>query len=81
MPSNCCQPAGSGGDPGDEVVGDRVELDRVNVLGVEVQRGHDLVAGVFEHHTSCLDGPGLELRLRRWLASRLRDSGHRGYRG
>ena len=29
------------------------------------------VAGVFEHHTSCLDGPGLELRLRRWLAGDL----------
>jgi uncharacterized protein (DUF1786 family) len=31
----------------------------------------DGVAGVFEHHTSCLDGPGLELRLRRWLAGDL----------
>ena len=29
------------------------------------------VAGVFEHHTSCLDGPGLELLLRRWLAGDL----------
>ena len=29
------------------------------------------VAGVFEHHTSCLDGPGLELRLRRWLGGDL----------
>ena len=29
------------------------------------------VAGVFEHHTSCLDGPGLELQLRRWLAGDL----------
>jgi uncharacterized protein (DUF1786 family) len=29
------------------------------------------VAGVFEHHTSCLDGPGLERRLRRWLAGDL----------
>ena len=29
------------------------------------------VAGVFEHHTSCLDGPSLEQRLRRWLAGDL----------
>jgi uncharacterized protein (DUF1786 family) len=29
------------------------------------------VAGVFEHHTSSIDGPGLELRLRRWLAGDL----------
>ena len=29
------------------------------------------VAGVFEHHTACLDRAGLELRLRRWLAGDL----------
>jgi len=29
------------------------------------------VAGVFEHHTRALDGPGLEARLRRWLAADL----------
>jgi uncharacterized protein (DUF1786 family) len=29
------------------------------------------VAGVFEHHTSCLDRAGLELRLRRWLSGDL----------
>ena len=29
------------------------------------------VAGVFEHHSACVDGPGLELRLRRWLAGDL----------
>ena len=29
------------------------------------------VAGVFEHHTACLDGAGLELRLRRCLAGDL----------
>ena len=34
-------------------------------------RSSGRVAGVFEHHTSCLDGPGLELRLRRWLAGDL----------
>ena len=50
------------------------------------------VAGVFEHHTSAIDGPGLELRLRRWLAGDLEsemvraDDGHgavlaRGRRG
>ena len=46
---------------------------------VNVGNGHTVcllarkgrVAGVFEHHTSCLDGPGLELRLRRWLAGEL----------
>jgi uncharacterized protein (DUF1786 family) len=46
---------------------------------VNVGNGHTVcllaregrVAGVFEHHTSCLDGPGLELRLRRWLAGDL----------
>ena len=57
---------------------------------VNVGNGHTVcllaregrVAGVFEHHTSCLDGPGLELRLRRWLADDLRseevrdDHGH-----
>ncbi len=32
------------------------------------------LAGVFEHHTSCLDGAGLEDRLRRFLTGRL-DSG------
>ena len=57
---------------------------------VNVGNGHTVcllalegrVAGVFEHHTSCLDGPGLELRLRRWLAGDLQseevraDHGH-----
>ena len=46
---------------------------------VNVGNGHTVcllarkgrVAGVFEHHTSCLDGAGLELRLRRWLAGDL----------
>ena len=46
---------------------------------VNVGNGHTVcllalderVAGVFEHHTSCLDGTGLELRLRRWLAGDL----------
>jgi uncharacterized protein (DUF1786 family) len=46
---------------------------------VNVGNGHTVcllalegrVAGVFEHHTSCLDRPGLELRLRRWLAGGL----------
>ncbi len=57
---------------------------------VNVGNGHTVcilalqgrVAGVFEHHTSALDGPGLEDRLRRWLAGRLsseevrEDGGH-----
>ena len=46
---------------------------------VNVGNGHTVcllaldgrVAGVFEHHTTCLDGPGLELFLRRWLAGDL----------
>ncbi len=46
---------------------------------VNVGNGHTVcllafdgrVAGVFEHHTRCLDGPGLEDRLRRWLAGDL----------
>ena len=46
---------------------------------VNVGNGHTVcllalegrVAGVFEHHTSCLDGAGLERRLRRWLAGDL----------
>jgi uncharacterized protein (DUF1786 family) len=46
---------------------------------VNVGNGHTVcllalegrVAGVFEHHTRCLDGPGLEQRLRRWLAGDL----------
>ncbi len=46
---------------------------------VNVGNGHTVcllaregrVAGVFEHHTSCLDRPGLELRLRRWLSGDL----------
>jgi uncharacterized protein (DUF1786 family) len=46
---------------------------------VNVGNGHTVcllaldgrVAGVFEHHTSCLDGAGLEARLRRWLAGDL----------
>ena len=46
---------------------------------VNVGNGHTVcllaregrVAGVFEHHTSCLDRSGLELRLRRWLAGEL----------
>jgi uncharacterized protein (DUF1786 family) len=46
---------------------------------VNVGNGHTVcllalegrVAGVFEHHTSAIDGPGLELRLRRWLAGDL----------
>ncbi len=32
---------------------------------------HGRVAGVFEHHTVCLDRAGLERRLRRWLAGDL----------
>lgn len=57
---------------------------------VNVGNGHTVcllarerrVAGVFEHHTRMLDGRGLELRLRRWLAGDLRsdevraDGGH-----
>jgi len=57
---------------------------------VNVGNGHTVcllarggrVAGVFEHHTRLLDGPGLELRIRRWLAGDLRsdevhaDGGH-----
>lgn len=50
-----------------------------DALLVNVGNGHTVcllalegrVAGVFEHHTACLDGPGLELRLRRWLAGDL----------
>ena len=50
---------------------------------VNVGNGHTVcllaregrVAGVFEHHTSCLDGPGLEVRLRRWLAGDLESDG------
>jgi uncharacterized protein (DUF1786 family) len=46
---------------------------------VNVGNGHTVcllaldgrVAGVFEHHTRCLDGAGLERRLRRWLAGDL----------
>jgi uncharacterized protein (DUF1786 family) len=46
---------------------------------VNVGNGHTVcllslegrVAGVFEHHTSCLDCAGLELRLRRWLTGDL----------
>jgi len=57
---------------------------------VNVGNGHTIcavaldgrIAGVFEHHTRRLDGPGLEERLRRFLAGRLdgdevrRDGGH-----
>ncbi len=50
-----------------------------NAVLVNIGNGHTVcllaldgrVAGVFEHHTSCLDGPGLELRLRRWLGGDL----------
>ena len=50
-----------------------------DALLVNVGNGHTVclltlegrVAGVFEHHTSCLDGPGLESRLLRWLAGDL----------
>ena len=46
---------------------------------VNVGNGHTVcllalegrVAGVFEHHTRCLDGGGLEMQLRRWLAGDL----------
>ena len=56
---------------------------------VNVGNGHTVcllalegrVAGVFEHHTSCLDGPGLELRLRRWLAGDLESDEVRADRG
>ena len=57
---------------------------------VNVGNGHTVcllaldgrVAGVFEHHTRCLDRAGLERRLRRWLSGDLRsdevreDHGH-----
>jgi uncharacterized protein (DUF1786 family) len=50
-----------------------------NAVLVNVGNGHTVcllaldgrVAGVFEHHTSCLDRAGLESRLRRWLAGDL----------
>jgi len=50
-----------------------------NAVLVNVGNGHTVcllaldgrVAGVFEHHTSCLDRAGLERRLRRWLAGDL----------
>ena len=54
--------------------------DHVNdAVLVNVGNGHTIcvvalagrLAGVFEHHTGRLDGPGLEERLRRFLAGRL----------
>lgn len=54
--------------------------DHVNdAVLVNVGNGHTIcvvalagrLAGVFEHHTGRLDGPGLEQRLRRFLAGRL----------
>ena len=61
-----------------------------DVVLVNIGNGHTVcllaregrVAGVFEHHTSCLDCAGLELRLRRWLTGDLQsdevraDHGH-----
>jgi uncharacterized protein (DUF1786 family) len=49
---------------------------------VNVGNGHTIcvvarqgrLAGVFEHHTPMLDGPGLEARLRRYLAGELEDA-------
>ncbi len=52
-------------------VGDAVLVNVGNGHTVCLLAREGRVAGVFEHHTSCLDGPGLELRLRRWLAGDL----------
>jgi len=54
-----------------EGVGDAVLVNVGNGHTVCLLALEGRVAGVFEHHTSCLDGPGLELRLRRWLAGDL----------
>ena len=53
--------------------------DATDAVLVNVGNGHTVcllaldgrVAGVFEHHTRCLGGAGLEERLRRWLAGDL----------
>jgi uncharacterized protein (DUF1786 family) len=42
---------------------------------------HGCVAGVFEHHTVCLDRAGLERRLRRWLSGDLHSDEVRGDHG
>ncbi len=69
--------------------GAMAESDGDAVL-VNVGTGHTVcvvalqgrLAGVFEHHTSLLDGPGLDLRLRRFLGGDLssdevrEDGGH-----
>jgi uncharacterized protein (DUF1786 family) len=52
-------------------VGDAVLVNVGNGHTVCLLAREGRVAGVFEHHTRCLDGPGLELRLRRWLAGDL----------
>jgi len=64
--------------------------DVTDAVLVNVGNGHTIcavafdgrLAGVFEHHTSALDGPGLETRLRRFLGGALgndevrEDGGH-----
>jgi uncharacterized protein (DUF1786 family) len=63
-------------------VGDAVLVNIGNGHTVCLLARDGRVAGVFEHHTRRLDGPGLEERLRRWLAGDLRsaevrdDGGH-----
>ena len=67
------------GDTGPAALYGALPEDVEDALLVNVGNSHTVclltlegrVAGVFEHHTVCLDGPGLELRLRRWLAGDL----------
>ena len=66
-------------DTGPAALYGALPLEVGDAVLVNIGNGHTVcllalegrVAGVFEHHTSAIDGPGLELRLRRWLAGDL----------
>jgi uncharacterized protein (DUF1786 family) len=67
------------GDTGPAALYGALPADVEDALLVNVGNSHTVcllalegrVAGVFEHHTRCLDGSGLEIRLRRWLTGDL----------
>jgi uncharacterized protein (DUF1786 family) len=77
-------------DTGPAALYGALPADVTDAVLVNVGNGHTIcavaldgrLAGVFEHHTSALDGPGLETRLRRFLGGTLgndevrEDGGH-----
>ncbi|HOU28642.1 MAG TPA: DUF1786 family protein [Thermoleophilia bacterium] len=77
------------GDTGPAALFGALPADGGDAVLVNVGNGHTVcllalegrVAGVFEHHTRCLDRAGLESQLRRWLAGDLGSDEVRADRG